>query len=46
VVEANDDHDAVLMAPPVFRKDAQVVRLNKFSPEDVLSRHQTEEGRE
>lgn len=42
VVEANDDRDAALMAPPVFRKDAKVVRLNKFSPERVLGLHNKE----
>lgn len=39
VVEASDDHDAALMVPPVFRKDARVVRLNKFTPEQVREFH-------
>ena len=39
VVEANDDHDANLMAPPVFRKDAKVVKLNKFTPQQVRDFH-------
>ena len=39
IVEADDDHDAALMAPPVFRQNAQVVRLNKFTPEQVQQFH-------
>ena len=33
------DHDAALMAPPVFRQNAQVVRLNRFTPQQVQQFH-------
>jgi hypothetical protein len=35
IVEANDDHDARLMIPPVVRASAVMIRLNKFTDEQV-----------
>ena len=35
VVEALDDDDARRMVPPGLRKDVRVVRLNKFTPDDI-----------
>jgi len=40
IVEANDDRDAELMVPPVFRRNAQVVRLNQFTAEQVRKFHE------
>lgn len=38
-VEADDDYQARLMVPPVIRKKAQVVRLNRFTPDQIRSLH-------
>ncbi len=35
IVEAENDAQARLMVPPVIRHSAQVVKLNKFSPEQI-----------
>ena len=34
-VEADDDYQARLMVPPVIRRDAQVTKLNKFTPQEI-----------
>ena len=39
IVEAKDDADAQRMVPPVFRKTASVVRLNRYTPEQFRSEH-------
>jgi hypothetical protein len=39
IVEASDDEDARLMIPPVVRKDARLIKLNKFTPEEVRQFH-------
>jgi hypothetical protein len=40
IVEANDDVAARLMVPPVIRKTATLVKLTRFSPEQVIGMHQ------
>jgi len=40
MVEADDDAAAVLMVPPVMRKQAQLIPLNHFSPDDIRSLHE------
>lgn len=39
IVEADDDYQARLMAPPIIRRTAQVIRLNKFTPEEIRETH-------
>lgn len=39
VVEADSDEAARLMVPPVLRKTAKVVKLNKFTPEQIRELH-------
>ncbi len=41
IVEAEDDTDAQRMVPPVIRKTASVVRLNRFTPERWQAEHQS-----
>ena len=41
IVEAEDDADARRMVPPVIRKTASVVRLNRATPERFQADHQT-----
>jgi hypothetical protein len=41
-VEANSRHEALRIVPPAFRRQATVVEVGKFAPEEVetaLSRH-------
>ncbi len=40
IVEADNDAAAQLMVPPVIRKNATVVKLNKFTPEQIKELHQ------
>ncbi len=35
VVEAESDDDARLMVPPVIRESAILVKLNKFTPDEI-----------
>jgi hypothetical protein len=38
-VEADDDAQARLMVPPVIRHSARLVKLNKFTPEQIKEMH-------
>lgn len=40
IVEAENDTDARLMVPPIFRADALVVKLNKVTPEELKLMHE------
>jgi hypothetical protein len=44
IVEAESDAHARLAVPPLVRSRARIVRLNKFSPEDVESPHEQAHG--
>ncbi len=39
IVEAEDDAGAALMVPPVLRNQATVVKLNRFTPDDIRAMH-------
>jgi hypothetical protein len=39
IVEAQDDASATLMVPPILRNQARVVRLNRFTPDDIRAMH-------
>jgi hypothetical protein len=39
IVEAQDDADATLMVPPIIRKQADVVRLHQFTPDEIRALH-------
>ena len=39
LLEAEDEEQAVLVVPPLLRKKARVIRLNKFQDEDVKALH-------
>ncbi len=43
MVEAENDGDARLMVPPVIRDSALLVRLNKFTPEQIRELIQTKQ---
>ena len=38
-IEAEDERQAVLVVPPLLRKKARVIKLNKFEDEDVKTLH-------
>lgn len=40
IVEAESDAEARLMVPPVIRNTTLVVKLNRFSPEEIRELHQ------
>ena len=40
IVEAEDDHYARLMVPPLLRDSALLVRLNRFTPDQINVMHQ------
>ena len=40
MVEADDDAQARLMVPPVIRNNALLVKLNKFTPEQIQGLHE------
>ena len=40
IVEANNDAEARLMVPPVIRNTALLVKLNRFTPEQIRAMHQ------
>jgi hypothetical protein len=44
MVEADNEHQARLMAPPVIRRTAQVVPVNKFTPAQIRELHQAHDG--
>ena len=39
IIEAENKSQALMVVPPVLRDNAHVVRLVKFSPEDVRAMH-------
>ena len=39
IVEANSDAEARMMVPPVIRNTAKLVKLNKFTPEQIRGMH-------
>jgi hypothetical protein len=39
IIEAQDDASASLMVPPILRKQAEVVRLNQFTPDQIRAMH-------
>jgi hypothetical protein len=39
IIEADSYEEARLMVPPIARRDAKLVPLNKFSPDQVLDLH-------
>ncbi len=40
IVEAANDADARLRVPPVIRNAARLIKLNKFTPEEIRALHQ------
>jgi hypothetical protein len=40
VVDADSDEDARHMVPPVIRSRARIVRLNRFTPEQIRAFHE------
>ncbi len=43
VIEAPSDSEARLMVPPVIRNRAQLVRLTRFTPEEIREFHRQAE---
>jgi len=41
IVEAENDADARLMVPPVIRDAALLVKLNKFTPDQIRELHES-----
>jgi hypothetical protein len=39
IVEAESESDALLMVPPIVRRQAQLIKLNRFSPEQIRALH-------
>jgi hypothetical protein len=39
IVEADDEYQARLMAPPVIRRVAQITTVNKFTPTQIRELH-------
>lgn len=39
IIEADNDSAAHLAVPPVIRKEALVVKLNRFTPEQINEMH-------
>jgi hypothetical protein len=39
IIEAENEQQAALAVPPLIRRHARIVKLNKFSPEDVNALH-------
>ncbi len=39
IVEAESDAEARLMVPPVIRDTALLVKLNRFTPEQIMELH-------
>lgn len=40
IIEADNKSEAMLSVPTMQRNKAQVIRLNRFSPEDIRALHQ------
>jgi hypothetical protein len=40
IVEAEDDASAILMVPPILRTEAELVKLNQFTPDEIRAMHQ------
>jgi hypothetical protein len=39
IVEADDDASAVLMVPPILRNQAELIKLNHFTPDEIRAMH-------
>ena len=39
ILEADNESKAKLVVPPILRKKARVIKLNKFKDEDVMAAH-------
>jgi hypothetical protein len=39
VIEASSVKEAIMAIPPLQRQTARVIRLNKFTPEEIKSMH-------
>jgi hypothetical protein len=39
IIEAENEKEAALVVPPTQRSNARVVRLNKFSPDEIKKMH-------
>ena len=39
IIEAKTSNEALLVVPPTQRSNARVIRLNKFSPEEIKTMH-------
>jgi hypothetical protein len=44
VVEAENDADARMVVPPIFRGEALVVKLNEFTTEEIRAMHMQASG--
>ncbi len=44
IVESENDYYARLMVPPVLRDSALLVKLNRFTPEEIKEMHDKIEG--
>jgi hypothetical protein len=44
IIEAENDAQARLSVPPLVRDLARIVRLNKFSEEEVAAMHEPDDG--
>ncbi len=44
IVEADNDADARLLAPPVIRNRALVVKLKRYTAEEISAMHDTDEA--
>jgi hypothetical protein len=40
IVEAEDDASAILMVPPILRKEADLIKLHQFTPDEIRVMHQ------
>jgi hypothetical protein len=40
IVEAEDDASAILMVPPILRTEAELIKLNQFTPDEIRAMHQ------
>lgn len=39
IIEASDKAEAMMVVPSLYRNDARAVKLNTFSPEEVVRMH-------
>jgi len=42
IVEADNDNEALLVVPPIVRTSAQLVRLTRYTPEQLRALHRDE----